>query len=118
MWLRSQNKEMLINANNIRIISDSHSYDIICDFYDGEYYYLGEYSTKEKALKVMNMIQRQIVSRSESYEIVRPVLKSDPFEPYWKKREVVFQMPKDSDDESEHIENNNVPEFLNKKMNL
>ena len=97
MWLRSQNKEMLINANNIRIISDSHSYDIICDFYDGEYYYLGEYSTKEKALKVMNMIQRQIVSRSESYEIVRPVLKSDTFEPYWKKREVVFQMPKDQE---------------------
>ena len=97
MWLRSQNKEMLINANNIRIISDSHSYDIICDFYDGEYYYLGEYSTKEKALKVMNIIQRQIVSRSESYEIVRPVLESDPFEPYWKKREVVFQMPKDEE---------------------
>ena len=97
MWLRSQNKEMLINANNIRIISDSHSYDIICDFYDGEYYYLGEYSTKEKALKVMNIIQRQIVSRSESYEIVRPVLESDPFEPYWKKREVVFQMPKDQE---------------------
>ena len=45
----------------------------------------------------MNMIQRQIVSRSESYEIVRPVLKSDPFEPYWKKREVVFQMPKDEE---------------------
>ena len=72
MWLRSQNKEMLINANNIRIISDSHSYDIICDFYDGEYYYLGEYSTKEKALKVMDMIQNAITgTRFEFTDIVR-----------------------------------------------
>ena len=72
MWLRSQNKEMLINANNIRIISDSRSYDIICDFYDGEYYYLGEYSTKEKALKVMDMIQNAITgTRFEFTDIVR-----------------------------------------------
>ena len=97
MWLRSQNKEILINANSFRIIEDFNSYCIVYDFYDGKLYYLGEYSTKEKALKVMNVIQRQIVSRSESYEIVRPVLKSDYFEPYWKKREVVFQMPKDGD---------------------
>ena len=72
MWIRSQNKKVLINANNIRIISDSRSYDIICDFYDGEYYYLGEYSTKEKALKVMNMIQNAITgTRFEFTDIVR-----------------------------------------------
>ena len=72
MWIRSQNKKVLINANNIRIISDSHSYDIICDFYDGEYYYLGEYSTKEKAMKVMDMIQNAITgTRFEFTDIVR-----------------------------------------------
>lgn len=72
MWLRSHNKEMLINANNIRIISDSRSYDIICDFYDGDYYYLGEYSTKEKAMKVMDMIQNAITgTRFEFTDIVR-----------------------------------------------
>ena len=72
MWVRSQNKEMLINANNIRIISDSRSYDIICDFYDGEYYYLGEYSTKEKAMKVMDMIQKAITGKwFEFTDIVR-----------------------------------------------
>ena len=72
MWIRSQNKEMLINANNIRIISDSHSYDIICDFYDGEYYYFGEYSTKEKAMKVMDMIKNAITgTRFEFTDIVR-----------------------------------------------
>lgn len=72
MWIRSQNKEMLINANNIRIISDSRSYDIICDFYDGNFYYLGEYSTKEKAMKVMDMIQNAITgTRFEFTDIVR-----------------------------------------------
>lgn len=72
MFIRSQNKEMLINANNIRIISDSRSYDIICDFYDGDYYYLGEYSTKEKALKVMDMIKNAITgTRFEFTDIVR-----------------------------------------------
>ena len=72
MWVRSQNKKVLINANNIRIISDSRSYDIICDFYDGEYYYLGEYSTEEKAMKVMDMIQNAITgTRFEFTDIVR-----------------------------------------------
>ena len=72
MWIRSHNKEMLINVNNIRIISDSRSYDIICDFYDGDYYYLGEYSTKQKALKVMDMIQNAITgTRFEFTDIVR-----------------------------------------------
>ena len=88
MWVRSQNKEMLINANNIRIISDSRSYDIICDFYDGEYYYLGEYSTKEKALKVMDMIQKYIVLGSLKYPNDNDI--------QWL-RSYVFQMPKDEE---------------------
>ena len=83
---------MLINANNIRIISDSHSYDIICDFYDGEYYYLGEYSTKEKALKVMDMIQNAITgTRFEFTDIVRDCDLAGI------EIHNVFNMPKDGD---------------------
>lgn len=93
MWLRSQNKEMLINANNIRIISDSRSYDIICDFYDGDYYYLGEYSTKEKAMKVMDMIHNQIMLGSLKYEDI----KSNDDTQRWLKSEFVFQTPKDEE---------------------
>ena len=97
MWIRSQNKSVLVNVNDICFYKvNKNIYQIRCYEY-GNYYILGEYSTEEKALKVMNMIQRQIVSCSLSYEIVRPVLKSDPFEPYWKKREVVFQLPKDEE---------------------
>ena len=101
MWLRSQNRDVLVNVNDVcfyKVKKDSEIiYQFRCYGYGDDYYILGEYSTKEKAMKVMNLIQRQIVSRSESYEIVRPVLRSDPFEPYWKKREVVFQMPKDEE---------------------
>ena len=69
MWVRSQNKEVLINANGVRIV---YEYCIVCDYYDGELYYLGKYSTKEKALKVMDMIQNAITgTRFEFTDIVR-----------------------------------------------
>lgn len=100
MWIRSQSKDVLVNINEVcfyKMKKDSKFiYQFRCYGY-GNYYILGNYSTEEKAMKVLDMIQRQIVSRSESYEIVRPVLESDPFEPYWKKREVVFQIPKDEE---------------------
>ena len=71
MWVRSQNKEVLINANGVRIVYED-TYCIVCDYYDGELYYLGEYSTKEKALKVMDMIQNAITgTRFEFTDIVR-----------------------------------------------
>lgn len=71
MWLRSQNKEVLINANGVRIVYEG-TYCIVCDYYDGELYYLGEYSTKEKAMKVMDMIQNAITgTRFEFTDIVR-----------------------------------------------
>ena len=94
MWIRSQNGYALVNADKFSVSKEHEVFRIY-----SVNYFLGAYSTEEKALKVMNIIQRQIANCSERYEIVRPVLKSDPFEPYWKKREVVFQMPKDGEAE-------------------
>lgn len=97
MWIRSQTKNALVNINFMRVIDDGN-FCLICGATtDGCDYELGIYSTEEKALKVMDMIQKQIAFCSESYEIVRPVLKSDNFEPYRKKREVVFNMPEDTE---------------------
>ena len=93
MWVRSQNKEILINANSFRIMEDFNSYCIVYDFYDGELYYLGEYSTKEKAMKVMDMIHDQIMLGSLKYEDV----KSNDNTQQWLKSEFVFQMPKDEE---------------------
>ena len=95
MWIRSQDRAKLIDANEIHIElwADERSYVISDNFV------LARYSSEQKALKVMDMIQKQIVFCSERYEIVRPVLRSDPFEPYWKKCEVVIQLPKDDEEE-------------------
>ena len=92
MWVRSQNKEILINANSFRIMEDFNSYCIVYDFYDGELYYLGEYSTKEKAMKVMDMIQNAITgTRFEFTDIVRDCDLAGI------EIHNVFNMPKDGD---------------------
>ena len=89
MWIRSQDKKILTEIHDVEIDS---GFKIL-----GSGMLIGEYSTEEKAIRVMDMIQKQIASRSESYELVRPILKSDRFSPYWKKREIVFNMPEDTE---------------------
>ena len=95
MWIRSQDKKTLVNADRI-CMKHSFSYEIYQQDENGTIT-LGKYSTEEKAMKVMDMIQKQIVFCSERYEIVRAVLRSDCFEPYWKKCEVVIQLPDDDE---------------------
>lgn len=107
MWIRSQDREKLVNCKGFYIrkfsdlekkyhINKNQSNYAIADELQGSI--LGYYSTKEKALKVMDMIHRQLIFHcTEKYEIVRPVLKNDQWEPYYKKNEAVFQMPEDSE---------------------
>lgn len=55
LWIRSQDKEMLMNCNAVGIgLEDDKSI-----YSNG--YVLGTYSTKEKALKVLDEIQEFIV---------------------------------------------------------
>lgn len=93
MWIRSQDRAKLIDANEIHIElwADERSYVISDNFV------LARYSSEQKALKVMDMIQKQICFCTESYTEVKPVLRSDPFDPYWKKCESVFNMPQDDE---------------------
>lgn len=81
MWIRTQNKYILANANSFRIRKNSIDdwvYYAINGHYDGYEQELGIYSTKEKALKVLDRIQDNM----ESFE----------HEPT-----MVFQMPQDED---------------------
>ncbi len=58
MWIRSQDKEELRNVNNIEIMKfDGEKYTTIL----GDGCHLGIYSTKEKALKVLDEIQKEII---------------------------------------------------------
>ena len=58
MWIRSQNKKSLLNVNQIEISpSVDKSKYYICNSLKEESVTLGEYSTEEKALKVLDQIQ-------------------------------------------------------------
>lgn len=62
MWVRTQNKYILANANSFRICKDSIDdlvYYAINGHYDRYEQELGIYSTEEKALKVLDEIQKR-----------------------------------------------------------
>lgn len=59
MWIRSQSKKALLNVSSIHILKDG-GMSLMCCVVDGCDYELGVYSTEEKALKVLDEIQRKI----------------------------------------------------------
>lgn len=67
MFIRSQDRKKLINASALHVLSSSEGFEIISRLYS-----LGMYSTEEKAMKVMDMIQNAITgTRFEFTDIVR-----------------------------------------------
>ena len=75
MWIKSQDKCTLINVKKFEI-ADFHT--LYKNAIWGDDNLLGEYSTKEKALKVLDMIQSLI-----NNELIRDYM--------------VFQMPQDDE---------------------
>ena len=60
MWIRSQDKEILIKATCIYLGSENYENCIRASSAEGNNWYIGKYSTKEKALKVLDEIQKLI----------------------------------------------------------
>ena len=89
MLIRSQDKRILINMNNVSSIEvGDNELRIFAD--DGETIYdLGSYSTKAKAMKVLDMIQ-EAYERYEYEKVFKTGLTL--FE--------TFQIPKDSEVEA------------------
>ena len=60
LWIRSQDKECLIKVNDIAI-----EQNMIIGYFDKdtEYEYLGQYASKERALEVLDEIQKIIAPR-------------------------------------------------------
>lgn len=73
MWIRSQSKRLLINVDVISVHDDCDDYLI-----RGGGYELGRYSSKEKALRVLDQIQYNV----EMFE---------------HEQTMVFQMPTDNE---------------------
>ena len=94
MLIRSQNKMSLVKFENIVInINNINGKEIICwsqmNPGEDEYISLGHYSTKAKAMKVLDMIQG-------AYCDFMAVRNGD----MWCGKESVFQMPEDSEVEA------------------
>lgn len=95
MLIRSQDKTALVKFENIVVnLKLPDSLNVICwSLQDaqrsGGYFILGKYSTKEKAMKVLDMIQ-------EAYCKFMSVKNDDA----WNGKESVFYMPVDSEVEA------------------
>ena len=62
MLIRSQNKQIIININASCGLSvcehgDKKEYTIVSHCIDGSHNFIGNYSTEEKAIKVLDMIE-------------------------------------------------------------
>lgn len=68
IWIRSQDKEILAECNFLKLkyTSVNNRFYIYADS-KGEKVYLGGYSTREKALKVLDMIQEYIESNNSHH---------------------------------------------------
>lgn len=96
MWIRSQNNYILANVNSIRICRcelDGCAYYSIHGHYDRYEQSLGYYSTKEKALKVLDEIQRKIECPDSS--LISPAASINYY--HLSVRGHFYQMPQDED---------------------
>lgn len=71
MLIRSQNKELLVNFNvsaGIEI-EERNTKTVVTSYITGCSYLLGEYSTRAKAMKVLDMIQEAYVNGHIDYQV-------------------------------------------------
>lgn len=95
LWIRSQDKRFLIECNDVAILKTTDGFKIgTCSIKSVKREIdLGKYSTKEKALKVLDMIQECIEYNNSSHN---SQWDSTPYRVY-----NVFQMPQDIDEVEE-----------------
>lgn len=115
MLIRSQNSEILINFNTLVgiEITEGPIKTIITSYITGCTYLLGEYSTKAKALKVLDMIQEAYADAKLNEILLPDVCKSASESQRGKDntliaktirkdfmKKMIFQMPADSEVEA------------------
>ena len=83
IWIRSQNKRLLVNTEDIYVYSNNiKSGDKDC--------FLGTYDSEERALEVLDMIQDAIEDGMSCHE--KSVIDPNGTTQSWK-RHIVFEMP-------------------------
>ena len=58
LWIRSQDRDRIIKVNNIEVVVDI-KWEIY-GYTSDEQYYLGQYETRERAIEVLDEIQKII----------------------------------------------------------
>ena len=107
MLIRSQNKELLVNFNvsaGIEI-EERNTKTVVTSYITGCSYLLGEYSTKAKSMKVLDMIQEAYADEKlvdyTTYLQQKEIEKMDDSTIFAIRNELmkkaVFQMPEDSE---------------------
>lgn len=81
MWIRSQNRKILTNVNEVLICTMDDNKYFIEGFWDKGSDTLGIYSSKEKAMRMLDEIENQL----NEFDL---------------KGTVVYQMPQDEDVEA------------------
>ena len=89
MWIRSQNRNVLVNADKFSVSKEHEVFRIY-----SVNSFLGEYSTEEKAMKAMDMIEDAII-KYESMINVDTI--------FFDERKIVFQIPKDDEVDYEKL---------------
>lgn len=100
MLIRSQDRETLINFNNsivVNIMGIEGFMKVVCSYSCKDFIVIGHYSSKEKAMKVLDMIQEayseyQIMLNFSVSYLHEFKEKTDGF--------AIFQMPEDSEVEA------------------
>ena len=96
MLIRSQDKEQLLNIDSVKTIGICERGKCFAIFIDN-FYFIGNYSSREKVIKVLDMIQEayseyQIMLNFSVSYLHEFKEKTDGF--------AIFQMPEDSDVEA------------------
>lgn len=88
LWIRSQDEEILVKVNNLSLVHDIDTWEIINSYADHQYWELGTYTTKERALEVLDEIQRLITD----LQYMSYAVDSSSFYSY---RPNVYEMPEE-----------------------
>lgn len=95
IWIRSQDREHIVNADDIYYSSEYVETGNYILYQRGSYtYLLGEYSTKEKALRVIDLIHERIETINHE---VYMAAQASPFGRFLIQDYKVFQMPQDDE---------------------
>lgn len=86
MWIRSQDKTTLAYCTRLAVVGRTIQ-NLPPTMFEDDYDRLGTYETKEKALEVLNEIEKRLFEYTEIYE-----KRTDYHET---KKHMIFQMPKE-----------------------